>query len=551
MKNKINSIIFALITTLIFSPITLMADEKEDLLVLRNTVVNLMQKLVEQGVMTPEQAKSLVETAQTTAASEVEEMKKLEQVPEDTVRVQYVPEIVKQEIRDQVRNELRAEVTEDVIKHAATNRWGVKDSLPGWLNKIKVSGDIRVRADGEYLDEDNSLAYLDVNETNDSRNLTMLNTRDDRERTRIRMRLAVDAKVNNSIDARIRLSSGNTTDPVSTNQTLGNSGGRYDTVIDQAYLKYKGHNNDGYNWLTAWAGRIPNPWFSSDLVWDTDLNFEGAAATIRHNFSGGDSLYDLTESNKEVFFTFGAFPLEEFAESSNDPWLFGAQLGGSYTFNNQSVIKLGAAYYHYDDLKGERAPNGSDDVFEYRVPEFFQQGNTLFGINDPSSGPLLGYAADYELLSYTGELDFTMFAPYRLTLTGEYVDNIGYDSNDVEERLNNTDYKEETTAYQFRADFGWPETTLAGNWKIFAAYKYIERDAVLDAFTDSDFHGGGTDAEGYVVGADYGIGKNAWLSFKWISTNEISGPEFRGIDCDVVDCSYRYDRAQIDMNAKF
>lgn len=558
MSRKIPNLFFAAFFTFI-TCLPIHAGEKEDLLIIRNTVVNLLQQLVEQGVMSPEQAKQLVDSAKQSAETEVEELKKSQQVAEDTVRVQYVPEIVKEEIREQVRNELRAQVTEDVIKHAETNRWGIKDALPGWINRITLSGDIRVRADGEYYDDDNSLLYIDASDNDGSP--TILDIQNDRERARIRMRLAAKAKVNNNIEAGIRLTSGNTTDPVSTNQTLGNTGSRYDVTIDRAYLKYTDMNDDGYEWLTLWGGRIPNPWFSTDLVWDSDLSFEGFAARLSHNFAGSDSLYDLTESNKEIFLTMGAFPLEEFRASSNDPWLYGAQLGGSVVFSNQNSIKVGAAYYYYDDLAVDPAPAGSGTFFDFRAPDIIGQGNSLIGIQDPnSSSLLLGYASDFELLGATTKIDLSTFAPYRLSITGEYFENIGYDRDEVNERLGfaGFDLKEATTAYQMRVDFGWPRIAVAGNWRLYGGYKYIERDALLATFTDSDFHGGGTDAEGYFMGFDYGLGQNAWLSVKWISADEIDGPEFRGIDCDGVDlnnqpinCQYKYDRIQFDVNAKF
>ena len=102
------------ITTLGFSNLSL-SDEKEDLTVLRNTVVNLLQTLVDQGVMSQDQARTLVEQAQDKAEKEIAEAKADEQVDEPVVRVTYVPEIVKEEIRNQVRDELRAEVVADVV----------------------------------------------------------------------------------------------------------------------------------------------------------------------------------------------------------------------------------------------------------------------------------------------------------------------------------------------------------------------------------------------------------------------------------------------------
>jgi hypothetical protein len=62
---------------------------------------------------------------------------------------------------------------------------------------------------------------------------------------------------------------------------------------------------------------------------------------------------------------------------------------------------------------------------------------------------------------------------------------------------------------------------------------------VLDAFTDSDFHLGGTDAQGFVLRGDYGLGKNVFLSLRYLSANEIDGPPL-GIDV-----------VQLDLNGQF
>lgn len=41
------------------------------------------------------------------------------------------------------------------------------------------------------------------------------------------------------------------------------------------------------------------------------------------------------------------------------------------------------------------------------------------------------------------------------------------------------------------------------------------------AFTDSDFHLGGTDGKGYKLSFRYGIEENTWLQLRLISSNEI------------------------------
>ena len=62
---------------------------------------------------------------------------------------------------------------------------------------------------------------------------------------------------------------------------------------------------------------------------------------------------------------------------------------------------------------------------------------------------------------------------------------------------------------------------------------------MLDAFTESDFHLGGTDTQGYRITGSYGLVNNVWLRARWISATEIDGPPLA------------IDTLQLDLNAKF
>ena len=57
---------------------------------------------------------------------------------------------------------------------------------------------------------------------------------------------------------------------------------------------------------------------------------------------------------------------------------------------------------------------------------------------------------------------------------------------------------------------------------MFVGYRYVERDATLDAFTDSDFYLGGTNTRGYFLGGFYGLDRNAYLRVRYLSGNEIT-----------------------------
>jgi hypothetical protein len=123
-------------------------------------------------------------------------------------------------------------------------------------------------------------------------------------------------------------------------------------------------------------------------------------------------------------------------------------------------------------------------------------------------------------------------------VSADYAKNIGFSRNRI---LANTglDITKQNTAWQFKVDLGWSKIETAGNWNVFAAYKYLERDAVLDAFTDSDFHLGGTNVKGWWLGANYGLMKNVWLTGRWLSGDVIKGPPF-GVDVLQVDINTRF-----------
>jgi outer membrane cobalamin receptor len=136
---------------------------------------------------------------------------------------------------------------------------------------------------------------------------------------------------------------------------------------------------------------------------------------------------------------------------------------------------------------------------------------------------LLGLASSFHELDLTGSIDSVVSGPYHAILTADYVKNLGFNQAAVSERVG-TPVSPETTGYLLRVLFGKPELKLRDDWQVFLTYKRVERDSVLDAFTDPDFHLGGTDAKGYVVGASYGLAKNTWATVRYFSTDAISGP---------------------------
>lgn len=551
------------------------AGEKEELLKLRNTTTNLIKQLVKQGVITDKMAEQMIKQAEADAEQQAAQAKAAEiekaAVPADEVRVAYVPDFVKDEIRQQVRSELKEEVVGDVMAKAKNEQWGLPNALPEWTRRFKLSGDLRLRSQHEMMPAsniENGLAqpfYFDAQAINDAGGQTAAglnqfrNTTEGRQRFRERLRLAIDADIADGLKAGVRLATGNQRDPVSTNQTLGNTGTRYEFAVDRAYLQYDAIDEEKFKWLTLSGGRIKNPWYTgggefsggSELVWDTDLSFEGFAATVRHRMAGSDGLFAKTDQRDSLFATVGAFPLQE-SSLSSDKWLFGGQTGMELGFDNQDNLKMAVAYYDYVNVEakqntpGRRTCDLNTPAITASRPEFMQGGNTLAticqeGTNGTSNGldQMIGLASDYNIVNANISYEMANFAPHQLRLSADYAKNIGFDKEAVSRLLNGNVVEPKTNAWQFRADYGWRIVERPGHWNVFAAYKYVERDAVLDAYTDSDFHLGGTNVKGWFIGGNYGLMKNVWLTGRWLTADVITGPPF-GIDV-----------LQIDVNTRF
>jgi hypothetical protein len=478
------------------------AGEKEELLKLRNTTSNLINLLVKQGVLTKENAQQMIRQAEHDAEQQVKIAAEADKVEPDVVRVPYVPEFVRDQIRQQVREDLREDVVADVLQEAKTKQWGIPDALPEWTRRFKIYGDMRLRYEHDHFAESNFVNpalssassvndYLTVNKNKGFGSSSGLqNINKDRDRFRARFRLGLKAKVTQGLEANLRLATGNIKDPVSTNQTLGNTGEKFDFNIDRAFLKYEGLDSDAYNWMTLQGGRIANPFRSTELIFDRDLSFEGFASTFRYNLAGSDSLYDQEDKSASIYMTLGAFPLQEFELSPKDKWMVGGQIGADWVFGNQDKASLNVAFYKYLNTEARPGKAGSpkqlcsfDDANrDSSVPQYLQKGNSMAAIcygdqftnNDPQQ---FGLATEFEILNITASYDFAMFAPIHVKLTGDYAKNLAFDRDDILKRIgsgtvySNPDLEDRTDAWQARLDLGWPSVLLPGRWNTYVAYK--------------------------------------------------------------------------------
>ena len=523
-------------------------EERQSIEEVRNTVINLLKALVEKGLLTREQAELMVKQAQDKAAADqaAAVARNAQQAKEEqnAVRVPYVPQIVKDEISRQVAAEVKPAVVADVVKEAKDEKWGVPAALPEWLSRVKMFGDVTVREQNDWYPRDNSQnLLLDYNAINQAGGYArtaypFLNTTQDRNRLRLRARLGAEADINPYLTAYVRLASGSLVDPGSESQTLGQYGQRYTVGFDQAYLQWNTNTRDNLSVSTLQGGRLPSPWFApTELVFARDLSFEGVAETLRFGWGDGKS------DRSHVYATVGAFPMLEVPlVNQENKWLVGGQIGTNLRFNGGADhIRFAGAYYDFLHVTG-RMNDVDSTLLNYTAPAFLRQGNSVYDISnvrdiDPTVN-LFALAAHFRLVDIAANYEHT-FPGYSLAVTGEGVRNIGYNQSDVEALTHQKVTSPQNKGYVGEVSFGRPVVDRFAAWRVAVGYRYVKADAVLDAWTDADFHEGGANTQGYYFWTTFGVAKNTWLRLRYMSGNEIDGAR------------YGDDILQLDVNARF
>lgn len=565
----------------------------------------ILQLLVAKGVISQSDADTIVAQAEV-----VEPTPPRTPVPQagvaadGTQTVTYVSPVVREQIAQQVRAELGTQ--------AQAEGWSKPGETPEWTRRIQLYGDVRVRGELRRYDKDNGDIFWDYAKLNhgDPFNINdgsgeayigapYVNTLENRNRFRLRARLGVKAQITDWISADVRLATGADNGPVSTNQTLGADGtGKYQLWLDRASIRLTPVKDVAID-----LGRFANPFWSSDLMFDNDMNFDGVAVSASAPVN--DSF--------RVFGTAGAFPIFNtdlnFGSQnarveddvprgrpypSQDKYLFAAQAGVEFKPAEQIGVKLAGAYYHFDNVQGKL----SDSCYWYELvcstdamrPAFQQFGNTMTPLRTIVPNPInpdlspepqyFGYASKFEILHVRGQLDYRTASGFGVRLEGDYVRNLGWDGKAIRGNLvdgqgwvgtglNNlgpdimvpaptTENPDRTIAKPGRyegGNEGWQARLTVGtvmnlnllgdwqakrgDWNAYVAYRRLESDAVLDAFADSDFHIGGTNNRGWQIGGNYGIAKNTIIGLRWLSAEEIASAPF-SVDRGFIDLMTRF-----------
>ncbi len=598
-----------------------------------NVVVNLINKLVERGVLTADDARTMVTQAQAEAeAQKVQnesDMFAIAQIAavqtmtdqalaeqagtsavdasrremEASMNVTYIPAPVREQLAADIRRELAAE---GVSVGGATQ---IPPGLPALLAKLKPEGEIRFRYEADLYPSGNSdleNAFVNFNAINTGSPFNILpsalainqppqwNTDQNRNRYRLLARLGTGIELGDNFSAGIRMATGENNSPVTANQSFGlanqGQGGqfsKYAIWLDRAFIRYDlggggpetgmlavgapysmvgpGQPGGGAG-ATLWVGRFDNPFFSTPIIFDNDLGFDGAALRLTYNYN--DVVIPSVVG--------GAFPVfnTDLNFSSNqaqkypsyDKYLFAIQGGTQVNITRNWSTQVAAAYYYFYNIEGklsspyvQLSEDDAGDTDNSR-PSFAQKGNTYRTLRNlvipngftslPMEYQYFGLATPFRNLAFTGKLNYDGWDPIRVSLVGEFVRNMAFNSSAINEvAVNNLSVEDDLQAdgtfegspdaWLVDLEAGHAELDKLGAWQISFGYRWIGSDAVVDGFNDSDFGLGGTNMKGFTTAARLALSPHVYLALRWFGSESIAGPQY---DMNIF---------QIDLGAKF
>src|SRR3546814_372771 len=98
--------------------------------------------------------------------------------------------------------------------------------------------------------------------------------------TAVRARLRASYAIDDHFTIGTQIATGDPDDPNSTDVTLGSFVDDFAVSLDQAWVRFR---NGG---LTAHAGKFPQPFQRTDMLWDGDVSPQGAALAYTADLGG-------------------------------------------------------------------------------------------------------------------------------------------------------------------------------------------------------------------------------------------------------------------------
>jgi hypothetical protein len=412
-------------------------------------------------------------------------------------------------VNDQEAEDLRAQLTKDFAATPAG-----KLNLSSGLSEFRISGDLRVR----YEAREGRLPPT----------ATVPNDLSERERFRYRFRTLFSGRLPNdwSFGFRLETAGGSR----SSNVTMGDDGGPFaktgDAVnIGQIYATWAPSPR-----FSLTVGRMANPFVTTSMVWDGDINPEGFAEQIKYRDGDNEFFANLGQFLYSTGGTKNAFGI---GSNANDIFILGTQLGYKrYIEGATTFFQIAPVLYSYAGLDKVNNPAAFSGIFA---------AGKQAAVND-----LLVLEVPVEYNWLIGGTPVRVFGDYAMNLDGD----------DRASKFAGVVKSGEDTAYTIGAQYG--KASNAGEWDVKAFYQSVGAFALDPNLVDSDIFDSRTNMKGLVISANYALGAATQLTLtygdgKRTNTSLIApgAGDIATPNTTLANTLHRYKMLQLDLNIKF
>jgi hypothetical protein len=316
----------------------------------------------------------------------------------------------------------------------------------------------------------------------------------DQFRERFRLRFNAEARLNDQINGGFSFASGDLNNPISTNQTAGQYTTRKPIEIDRMYTTY---HPDWFQNLTLTGGKFAYLWFNTELVWDKDINPEGAGETLAFNvatpvlkkFSFVGFQLPIAESKRAAATNKSVYSTMVYGEQLQTFWQFGSRVRlsaytGFYDWKNADSVALSVT------VANNASPaDGLLTLNSNGLQNSIATVTTTNAITGAKTITSAQFASKFGILDSLAQLDFvTPSERWPLTLIGDFAENTRACEN-VRNILAGAVYTvacdpHARHAYWLEAAIG--RTLKKGDWQFGYTRFMVQREAVIGAFNYSE-----------------------------------------------------------------
>ncbi len=354
------------------------------------------------------------------------------------------------------------------------------------------------------------------------------------------------------------------------------------------------------NWIDLTVGKMANPFYTTPMVWDSDINPEGAVERFKYKVGGG-----------EFFATFGQFVYADvnpsyasgglgfnglLGQENDTPFQLAWQGGINYEFTTNVSARIAATLYQYiglqtnvspffgDPFVGEGEFTGPGTTFPFNGASGYGTSSTLLGNgslgfpnNQVGLNHLLVLEIPAEVKFRIGRLTTRIFGDFAYNLEGAqraeeaaagYANYLSLQNSVSPVTVKPfAPQRNDVKAYQAGIgigsgglNYGPMQGLVYGTgsrkhaWEFRAYWQHIEQYALDPNLLDSDFFEGRANLEGIYAALAYGFTDNIIGTFRYGYARRINdqlGTGGSNLDIPQVNPIDHYSILQLDLTLRF